>query len=160
LEQDARVTAGVHGPVRFAMRHDPDSLERVIAALWQRNPLGLLPLPIRLAVGEEDLRPIEGRGDGREQATASRTAGAEVDRFSGKRARLDRKAVMGSTREQEQPLLRPQQQLGQFSPSCDRRQYLDAVRGTHSRALVSTLAVDKHVDVAPDRAALVENPAV
>jgi hypothetical protein len=107
LEQDAGITPCVQGPVGLAAGDDPDPLERLIAAFGQGDAVGLLPLRAWIVVRVEDLRPVEGRGHGREQPSAPGIAGREVDRLPRKRARFDLKAGTWLAFEQEQALLRP-----------------------------------------------------
>ena len=96
LEQHAGVAAGVQRAALAGHDH-PDPLERLVAAVGQRDAVGLRPLAGRI-VGVPDLRAVEGRGRrgdhaaaGRDRASRSRSArpanARHVTSNSGARAR-------------------------------------------------------------------------
>ena len=120
LEQHAGIGAHVQRARRLTGRDHPDALECLVAALGQRHALRLLPIRAGVAVGVEQLRPIEGRGHSREQASAARVAQRVVNGLSGKRTGSDLEAVGGATTclalEQEQTLLGPDNQLRHPQP--------------------------------------------
>ena len=58
LEQHPGVTAGEQEPVGLTACDHPDPLKRLVPALGECHPLGLLPLTC-CVVGVEDLRPVE-----------------------------------------------------------------------------------------------------
>jgi hypothetical protein len=97
--------------------------------------LGGAPIA-RRPLGVEDLRAVERRGHRRQHWPRARVAHRVVDRLAGERPRDDLPVAAG-----------------------DRGQDLDAGVGGNRRVLPAALAVDEHVDVLPDQAALVDDPA-
>ncbi len=106
LEQDSGVPARVHAPLGLTGGDHPDPLERLIATFRQRDSIGLLPFRVRIAVGEEDLGPVERGSHGREQPPAPGIAGREVHGLPRERARRDLKAGARLAVEQKQALFR------------------------------------------------------
>src|SRR5579884_913227 len=158
LEEDPGISARIHSAVALAGCDHPDPLERLLASLGQRHAVRLLPLPAGVAVGVEDLRAVERRGDGGQQPPAARIARREVDRLSRECTGADLEPAARLALEQEQSLLRPDQQLSHSSPSCYRRYHLDTIRRPDRGGLSRLLAAHDPVDVAAGQPALVEDP--
>ena len=116
LEEDARVSPRVEDAVAGAAGDHPDPLERLLGALGQLDAVRLLPLAGGIAVGVEDLRPVERGGDAGQQPPAARIAQREVDRLPGERARRDLELRPRLPREQEDALLRANHQLRHLIP--------------------------------------------
>ena len=143
LEQDAGVAARVDDAVGLAGLDHPDPLERRVAAARELQPRGLLPLAALVEV--VDLGPVERRRDRREHAPRARIAHRELDRLAGERAAGHLEPAARGSREHEQALLGPQQQLGHRPPpdsagsTSTRSSGSTAVSQLHSSPLTNTL---------------------
>ena len=160
LEQRAGVAAGVHRALALAGDDHPDPLERRVAALGQRDAAGLLPLAGGV-VGVPELRPVERRGDRGVHPPGPGVPQRVLDRLAGEQPRRDLERRARLPLEHDQALLRPHQQLGhQRHPPESAGSTSIRVAGVDARVLRAELPVHEHVDVPPQHAALVEDPAL
>ncbi len=88
LEEHAGIAARVEMVVLDPRNDRPEPDQRLLLAFREREALGLLPLSGGI-VGDEDLRPVEGRGHAGEVAAAPAVAHRELDRLAGERAGAD-----------------------------------------------------------------------
>ena len=159
LEQHARVAARVDGPVS-----SPGTITQIRSSAaspprGQLDALRLLPLAAGSSV-YTDLRPVERRGDRREEAAAS-AGRASRTRPARPRTRgaVTSNGAPGSPSSTNRPFLVPSS-----SSVIARRPRAPAARRSGPRRATGVscapeLAVHEHVDVAAERAALVEDPA-
>jgi hypothetical protein len=100
----------------------------------------------------------------REVAARARNADRELDDLSGEGSRDDSHRCAALAAKDEQPFARADEQLGLVvggghGASGDRGEHVDSIVGLEGVVHGGRIPVDEHVDVAPDRAPLVEDPS-
>ena len=134
-------------PVGLARDDHPDPLERLLAVLGERRPLGLLHSPAGSSV-DPDPRAVEPRRDRREVAPRARIAHRVLDRLAGERPRRrPRTPSPTSPSSTNSPFFVPTRS-SVISPSCDRGKHVHPVVVTDRRVLPRELTVDVDVHMA------------
>jgi hypothetical protein len=158
LEQDARVAAGVQGPVALAGHDHPDPLERRVPALGEGDALGLVPGAVGV-LGPPELGPVEGRRHGGQQPARARVAHGVLDGLARERARPHGPRPASAPLEREQALLRAHEELRHVLTCLLRSpEGRPPRRPGQRRVPAPLLPVDEDVEVAPQVPALVEHP--